>query len=90
MRSEDWRKIHYYHYYEAGGHGVPVHYGVTDGRFKLIRFPDEKIDAWEFFDLKSDPMELQSRYGDPDHAGGIAALKLELERLRKELKVTDK
>ena len=37
----DWRKTHYYHYYEAGAHGVPLHYGVTDGRFKLIRFPDE-------------------------------------------------
>jgi len=40
-----WRKTHYYHYYEAGGHGVPVHYGVTDGRFKLIRFPDKTLDT---------------------------------------------
>ena len=83
----DWRKSHYYHYYEAGGHGVPVHFGVTDGRFKLIRFPDEAIDAWEFFDLESDPMELRSRYGDPEFGDRIKAMKTELRRLQDELKV---
>ena len=83
----DWRTTHYYHYYEAGGHGVPIHYGVTDGRHKLIRFPDEKLDAWEFYDLDSDPMEMTSRYQDPKYAGVIAELKLELDRLRKQYQV---
>ena len=85
----DWRKTHYYHYYEAGGHGVPVHYGVTDGRYKLIRFPDDKLDTWEFFDLKTDPQEMTSRYADPKHAKTIAGLKQELTRLRKHYQVTD-
>ncbi|MAG93659.1 MAG: sulfatase [Planctomycetaceae bacterium] len=85
----DWRKTHYYHYYEAGGHGVPLHYGVTDGRFKLIRFPDKKLDTWEFFDLKNDPMELRSRYGDSDYAQSVSELKKELERLRQKYKVED-
>ena len=85
----DWRRTHYYHYYEAGGHGVPLHYGVTDGRFKLMRFPDEKLDTWEFFDLKNDPTELESRYGDPEYAQAIAASKKELERLRRHYKVKD-
>ena len=83
----NWRKTHYYHYYEAGGHGVPVHYGVTDGRYKLIRFPDDTLDAWEFFDLKKDPNEMQSRYGDPQYTRTIAALKEELNRLRKQYQV---
>ena len=83
----NWRKTHYYHYYEAGGHGVPVHYGVTDGRHKLIRFHDDTLDAWEFFDLKKDPNEMQSRYDDPQYTRTIAALKEELNRLRKQYQV---
>ena len=83
----DWRKTHYYHYYEAGGHGVPHHYGVTDGRSKLIRFPDEKLDAWEFFDLKKDPQEMNSLYSDSKYAKTIAGMKRELVRLRKHYKV---
>ena len=85
----DWRKTHYYHYYEAGGHGVPIHYGVTDGRFKLIRFPDEKLNTWEFFDLKTDPMEMKSRYGDNEYAQTISDLKGELERLRRQYNVKE-
>ena len=85
----DWRKTHYYHYYEAGHHGVPIHYGVTDGRFKLIRFPEEKLDTWEFFDLKNDPMEMESRYGDAQYAPRVAGLQRELTRLRRQYKVND-
>ena len=86
---EDWRKTHYYHYYETGGHGVPLHYGVTDGRYKLIRFPEPAHDTWELFDLESDPSELESRYADPALAKEEARLKAELDRQRKELKVID-
>ena len=85
----DWRKTHYYHYYEAGGHGVPIHYGVTDGQYKLIRFPDEDLDTWEFFDLKKDPMEMTSRYNDPDYAEAISSLNSELKRLRTKYKVEE-
>jgi hypothetical protein len=66
---------------------VPIHYGVTDGRFKLIRFPDEKLNTWEFFDLKTDPMEMKSRYGDNEYAQTISDLKGELDRLRRQYKV---
>jgi len=86
---DDWRKTHYYHYYEAGGHGVPIHYGVTDGRFKLIRFPNENLDTWEFFDLKNDPMEMKSRYEDAQYAQGVAGLKKELIRLRQQYQVQE-
>lgn len=83
----DWRTSHYYHYYEAGGHGVPIHYGVTDGRYKLIRFPDEELDAWEFFDLTNDPMEMTSVYDDPKYSKLVAKSKKELARLRNEFRV---
>jgi len=86
---KNWRKTHYYHYYEAGGHGVPIHYGVTDGRYKLIHFPDEKLNTWEFFDLKTDPMEMKSRYGDSEYTQPITKLKKELGRLRRLYKVKE-
>ncbi len=86
---KDWRKTHYYHYYESGGHGVPEHYGVTDGRFKLIRFPEDNLDTWEFFDLKKDPMEMVSRYGDSEYADMITKLEKELKRLRQHYKVEE-
>jgi len=79
---DDWRTTFYYHYYEKGGHGVPIHFGVTDGRHKLIRFPGKHLDTWEFYDLKSDPQETRSVYGDPAYASKVEAMKKELTRLR--------
>ena len=66
---KDWRKSFYYHYYEYPGyHYVRRHYGVADGRYKLIRFYEKDVDQWELFDLKSDPSEMTSVYGLPDMA----------------------
>ncbi|MEM7602742.1 MAG: sulfatase/phosphatase domain-containing protein, partial [Verrucomicrobiota bacterium] len=86
---DDWRKTHYYHYYQGGGHGVPVHFGVTNVRYKLIRFPDPALDTWEFFDLENDPMELRSLYHDPNSKPRIDEMKRELSRLREKFQVPD-
>ena len=86
---KDWRITHYYHYYEAGGHGVPIHYGVTDGKQKLIRFPDDKLNTWEFFDLQKDPMEMKNLYADESYRGDIQSMKKELQRLRKQYKIKE-
>jgi arylsulfatase A-like enzyme len=85
---DDWRTSFYYHYYEGppAVHTVSEHYGVTDGRYKLIHF--YKIDQWELFDLVDDPDELQTVYGRPTYAAVRARLEQELERLRGELEVT--
>ena len=56
----------FYHYYENGEHAVSPHFGVSDGRYKLIRFY-KRVDGWELFDLKSDPKELKNIYGDPKY-----------------------
>ena len=40
------------------------HYGVRDGRYKLIHFYND-IDTWELYDLKNDPNELNNLYGQP-------------------------
>ena len=88
-QPDDWRKTHYYHYYETGGHGVPLHYGVTDGRHKLIRFPEPKLDTWELFDLENDPTEMRSVYTDPAYAQVASSLKKELDRLRQQYRIDD-
>ncbi len=45
--------------------------------------------AWEFYDLKSDPNEMDNRYGDPEYANVIADLKSRLRDLRTEVKEDD-
>ena len=86
---KDWRITHYYHYYEAGGHGVPIHYGVTDGKQKLIRFPDDNLNTWEFFDLQKDPMEMKNLYAEKSYRADIQSMKKELQRLRKHYKIKE-
>lgn len=81
---EDWRKTFYYHYYEfPGWHDVRRHYGVTDGRYKLIHYYENDVDEWEMFDLATDPKEMRSIYGQSDVAAEQVRLASELERLRK-------
>ena len=58
------------------------HYGVRTKRYKLMHFYYD-IDAWELYDLKEDPNELNNVYDDPKYAGVVKDLKKELERLRK-------
>ena len=84
---ENWRKSFYYHYYEYPSvHMVKKHYGVYDGRFKLIHFYDD-IDEWELYDLENDPKEMLNAYSKPEHAQEVVRLRTELNRLKTELKV---
>jgi len=90
----DWRSSLYYHYYEyPGAHRVRRHEGVTTDRFKLIRFYGKDVpngEAWELFDLKKDPEEMNNIYSNPENAGKIKELKKELDRLKAEYQVPEK
>jgi arylsulfatase A-like enzyme len=78
----DWRQSIYYHYYEYPGvHAVRRHYGVRTNRYKLIHFYYD-IDAWELFDLQTDPHELTNVYDDPRYAATVPELRTELYRLQ--------
>jgi arylsulfatase A-like enzyme len=63
----DWRKEHYYHYYEyPGSHMVKRHYGISTERYKLIHYYYD-IDEWELYDIKTDPLEMKNVYNDPSY-----------------------
>lgn len=79
---DNWRKAHYYHYYEhPSEHVVQRHYGITTDDYKLIHFYYE-MDIWELYDLKKDPQEMNNVYGNPEYAEVQAQLHQELDGLR--------
>jgi arylsulfatase A-like enzyme len=86
----DWRKSFYYHYYEyPGSHSVRKHYGVTDGRFKLIHFYEPDVNEWELYDLHNDRAEVVNLYGRDTYATMQAKMHAELDGLRKKLEVPE-
>jgi len=77
----DWRKEHYYHYYEyPGSHMVKRHYGMSTERYKLIHYYYD-IDEWELYDIQTDPMEIKNVYNDPSYASVRADLHKRLTNL---------
>ena len=84
----DWRTSMYYRYYhDPGDHNTRAHYGVRTRTHKLIYF--WKKDQWELFDLVNDPYELHNLYGEPGQDALTATLKLELARLKREVRDDD-
>ena len=53
------------------------------------RYDFETPAAWEFYDLKKDPQEMQNEYNNPEYRAIIADLKKQLEEKRKELSEED-
>lgn len=79
----DWRDSIYYHYYEYPAvHQVKRHYGIRTERYKLIHFYHD-IDAWELYDLESDPHELNNVIDRVEYSRVVDELKTGLERLRR-------
>lgn len=89
-QATDWRKGIYYHYYEYphGWHSVKKHYGIKTDRYKLIHFYDD-IDAWELYDLKNDPLEVNNLYGIPQYQELADSLKQELKELQTQYQDTE-
>jgi arylsulfatase A-like enzyme len=78
-----WRDSIYYHYYEYPSvHMVAANYGVRTDRYKLIHYYTD--DAYEFFDLKNDPNEINSLVSNPEYTPILEKMKAELDRQRKE------
>lgn len=87
-KPKDWRTSMYYRYYHyPAHHRVQPHYGVRNERYKLIYF--DRINEWELFDLKRDPNEMKSVYGERKYADVQGKMLKELNRLRVELNDKD-
>jgi arylsulfatase A-like enzyme len=85
----DWRKEHYYHYYEyPGSHMVKRHYGISTERYKLVHYYFD-IDEWELYDLKADPLEMKNFYNDPAYAKVKADLHARLKKLMEKYSDSD-
>ena len=84
----NWRTSMYYRYYhDPGDHNTRAHYGVRTATHKLIYF--WKKDQWELFDLVNDPLEMNNIYGQPGQEQLTATLKVELARLKREVRDDD-
>lgn len=75
----------FYHYFENGEHAVSPHFGVKSGRYKLIRFY-KRVEAWELFDLETDPQELKNLVADPSYQSTLKKMK---KKLLKQIKAFD-
>ncbi|GAA4872688.1 sulfatase [Ferrimonas pelagia] len=81
-KTEEARDALYYHFYEFPAiHQVGRHYGVRDGRYKLMHFYFRTND-WEFYDLEKDPKEMNNAIDNPEYAGEIKRLKTRMAELK--------
>jgi arylsulfatase A-like enzyme len=85
----NWRKSVYYRYYhDPGHHNTRAHYGVRTATHKLIHY--WRKDAYELFDLVSDPNEQNNLLHNPDATNAesndrlFRELKQELSRLQEQ------
>ncbi|GAB1415725.1 sulfatase [Paludibacter sp.] len=86
---EKWRKAVYYQYYEyPGEHSVKRHYGIRTADYKLIHFYND-IDAWELYDERKDPFEMNNVYDDPTYKSVRDELVKTLRELQTEYKVQE-
>jgi len=98
-RPADWRTATYYRYWMHMAHNlrVPAHFGIRTERYKLIFFygcnpsgGQRTPIAWELYDLKNDPSEMQNQYANPGYAEVVADLKRQLWKTRVDLNETDR
>jgi arylsulfatase A-like enzyme len=82
------REALYYHYYENGEHAVSPHFGISTGRYKLIRFY-KRVEGWELYDMKRDKREMHNVYGQKGYEKITAQLKKQLNALIQEYEDTD-
>lgn len=95
QHPKNWRQSLYYHYYEyPAEHKVRRHYGVrTADGWKLLHFyPTEaeaggeaqQIDAWEMYDLNTDPHEVHNLYGQKGYEKQTRRLLKEMKKLQQQ------
>ena len=79
------------------GYNDRTNFGIRTERYKLIFFYGctssgwkKTLAAWELYDLKNDPTEMQNRYANPEYAEVVADLKQQHWKTREALGETEK
>jgi len=85
IRTKDYKLIFFYGRYWIDTEKNPKANEQSWGN----RFAFNTPPAWEFYDLKNDPQEMDNRYKDPKYAQIIEKLKVELAQKRKDLNEED-
>ncbi len=90
-----WKDRAYYNYYShMGGHHIPGHIAMRTKLYKLVLFygtnnsKSTRIQtpaAWEFYDMKNDPNELDNLYDNPEYAELLIQLKKDFKELRQNI-----
>ena len=86
--TPDWRKSIYYRYWEHHP-DRPAHFGIRTQQYKLIFYYGQPLGmkgaspvttepAWEFYDMRKDPMELHNLINDKTYEKKIEELKIAL------------
>ncbi|MCP4640029.1 MAG: sulfatase-like hydrolase/transferase [bacterium] len=84
-----WRESFLYEYFQEGWlPGLPTMVGVRTPDWKLVHYPEYGDDSDEMYDLQADPHELANLAHDETRAAKRAALRNELERLKKDTEFT--
>ncbi|TRX66421.1 sulfatase [Carboxylicivirga sp. M1479] len=95
----DWPSSIYYRYWMHRS-TTPAHYGIRTAEYKLVFYyalnldannyghPDTKA-AWELYDLKNDPLEMNNVYGLAEYQDVIIDLKRQLKNTKKQIGDTD-
>jgi len=79
----EWRKDWLYEYYEYPAYeNIPPCRGVRTDRYKYIEYFTQN--AYELYDLESDPDEMNNLYGNPKYEDLTRQLRSRLEELRRE------
>jgi len=79
-------EVLYYHYYDAGGHGVPAHDGVRNHRYKLIHFYANG--DWNLFDLEKDSTEMTSVHDHRDYRAVFDEMKNHYHEARRKWEIS--
>jgi len=92
-----WKNKAYYQYYgHLSGHYNPGHIAMRTKNYRIILYHGmdtkgkgkwQTPAAWEMYDVKEDPYEMNNVYDDPAYEDVVVKLKNEFEACRKEIGV---
>ena len=80
-RRPEWRKDFYYeHFFDHPR--IPKSEGVVTRRYKYLRYPEQQPVYEEFYDLHTDPGEIQNLISDSEYVELVQQYRVRCDELR--------